>query len=406
MYLTVSVIFLLLVYILYSHRSFKMELEVLKFENKKYNKMLNVTLEAVIFLKDKKIVDLNNAAIELSGFNTKDELLNMPYSDFIASEDLDKVAKNIENRFLGKYEATLVNKNGKKIPALLQVSRFDKGDNDTTIVNILDLTDIKRREHILSQNVKMAQMGEMIGNIAHQWRQPLSVITTAASGIRMKKEYAQITDEELYTLLDSIVLNSEHLSSTIDVFRNFIKEKVELKEVIIQDRINNALAIIETRINNEHITLINNVNYEVPLKAIIIVGELSQVIINIINNAIDILVHQKDPIKTIELDLLKDEDNILITIEDNGGGISEKTMAHIFEPYFTTKHKSVGTGIGLYMSYDIIVNHMKGNLYAKNTDKGAKFFIELPIEKRLEERRMYVKKVEEERRSTQRRVTS
>jgi PAS domain S-box-containing protein len=404
MYLLVLTIFVLVVYILYRHRTFKKELSLLKFENKKYSRMLNVTLEAVIFLKDKKIVDLNNGAIELSGFDTKSELLNTLYTSFIAPEDLKKVARNIENRFLGKYEVTLINKEGKRIPTLLQVSRFDKGNNDTTIVNILDLSDIKRREHILSQNVKMAQMGEMIGNIAHQWRQPLSVITTAASGIKMKKEYAQISDEELYDLLDSIVLNSEHLSSTIDVFRNFIKEKVELKEVIIQDRINNALAIIETRIKNEHVTLINKVNYEVPIAAIIIVGELSQVIINIMNNAIDILIRQKESLKIIELDLKKNDDHILITIEDNGGGISEKTMSHIFEPYFTTKHKSVGTGIGLYMSYDIIVNHMKGKLYAKNTNKGAKFFIELPIEKRLVDRRSHIGEFKEERRTNQRRA--
>jgi len=350
------IVLVLVIFIFLQRKRSKKEIELLQFENKKYNKMLNVTLEAVIFLRNQKIVDLNDAAVELSGYNSKEELFGTSYHSFIANEDIERVMENIENRFVGKYEVSLVSKNGKKIPVLLQVNRFEENDKDTTIVNILDLTDIKRREHILSQNVKMAQMGEMIGNIAHQWRQPLSVITTAASGIRMKKEYAQISDEELYKLLDSIVLNSEHLSSTIDVFRNFIKEKVELKEVIIQDRINNALSIIETRMQNEHIKLINSVDYSSPVKAIIIVGELSQVIINIINNAIDILVKKSDPVKTIEIDLKQDDHNITITIEDNGGGISEKTMAHIFEPYFTTKHKAVGTGVGLYMSYDIIVN--------------------------------------------------
>ena len=404
MYLLSLIVLLLVIFIFLQRKRSKKEIELLQFENKKYNKMLNVTLEAVIFLRNQKIVDLNDAAVELSGYKNKEELFDTSYHNFIANEDIERVIKNIENRFVGKYEVTLVNKSGKKIPVLLQVNRFEEDDKDTTIVNILDLTDIKRREHILSQNVKMAQMGEMIGNIAHQWRQPLSVITTAASGIRMKKEYAQITDEELYKLLDSIVLNSEHLSSTIDVFRNFIKEKVELKEVVIQDRINNALSIIETRMQNEHIKLINSVDYSSPVKAIIIVGELSQVIINIINNAIDILVKKSDPVKTIEIDLEQDNQNITITIEDNGGGISEKTMAHIFEPYFTTKHKSVGTGVGLYMSYDIIVNHMKGVLYAKNTSKGAKFFIKIPIEKRVEDRRITNTPVDEERRVIQRRV--
>ena len=377
MYLLSLIVLLLVIFIFLQRKRSKKEIELLQFENKKYNKMLNVTLEAVIFLRNQKIVDLNDAAVELSGYKNKEELFDTSYHNFIANEDIERVIKNIENRFVGKYEVTLVNKSGKKIPVLLQVNRFEEDDKDTTIVNILDLTDIKRREHILSQNVKMAQMGEMIGNIAHQWRQPLSVITTAASGIRMKKEYAQITDEELYKLLDSIVLNSEHLSSTIDVFRNFIKEKVELKEVVIQDRINNALSIIETRMQNEHIKLINSVDYSSPVKAIIIVGELSQVIINIINNAIDILVKKSDPVKTIEIDLEQDNQNITITIEDNGGGISEKTMAHIFEPYFTTKHKTQGTGLGLYIVKIIVENTMNGSIYVKNEKDKTCFYIEL-----------------------------
>ena len=305
MYLSVFIIFSLVIFIIFYHKKLRKEIDVLTFENKKHTKMLNVTLEAVIFLRHQKIVDLNDAALALTGFENREDLIGMMYRDFIAEEDMEMVAKNVEKRFIGKYEITLKNKRGEKFPALLQINRFEEGDSDTTIVNILDLTDIKRREDILSQNVKMAQMGEMIGNIAHQWRQPLSVITTAASGIKMKKEYAQISDEELYSLLDSIVLNSEQLSSTIDVFRNFIKEKIELKEVVIQDRINNALAIIETRIQNEHITLLNKIDYSKPIRAIIILGELSQVIINIINNAIDILVSHKQASKIIEIDLEK-----------------------------------------------------------------------------------------------------
>ena len=387
MYFLFFVILVLIIFIIFHHKNLKHEINSLSFENKKHKKMLNVTLEAVIFVQNHKIVDLNEAAIELAGYDNKEDLVGISFQEFIAEEDLDMVVKNVEKRFLGKYEVTLKNKQGKKFPALLQVSRFEEDDINTTIVNVLDLTDIKRREHILSQNVKMAQMGEMIGNIAHQWRQPLSVITTAASGIKMKKEYAKISDEELYSLLDSIVLNSEHLSSTIDVFRNFIKEKVELKEVIIQDRINNALAIIETRIKNEHITLINKIDYDTPVKAIIILGELSQVIINIINNAIDVLVKNSNPLKTIELDLEKEEDKIFITIEDNGGGISEKTMTHIFEPYFTTKHQFKGTGIGLYMSKIMVEKHLFGEIKVKNNEFeylfkkyiGAEFTLSLPI---------------------------
>jgi len=207
-------------------------------------------------------------------------------------------------------------------------------------------------------------------------------------------------------MLDSIVTNSEQLSTTIDSFRNFVEEKIELKKVVIQDRINNALSIIETRMQNEYITLINNIDYSTPVSAIITVGELSQVIINIMNNAIDILIYKKQEDKIIEINLEEKEDTVIISIEDNGGGISKKTMKHIFEPYFTTKNKSVGAGIGLYMSYDIIINHMKGDLYAKNTQKGAKFFIEVPLEQRIKDRRIaQVKGIKHDRRIMQRRVS-
>ena len=405
MYFLLSIILVLVIFIIFQQKKSTKKIEKLTFENKKHTSMLNVTLEAVFYFENKKIVDLNDSALALSGYDKKEDIIGMSYFNFVSDDDLEKVVKKIQERFIGKYEVSLKNKKGKIFPALLQVTRL-KENNDTFIINILDLTDIKRREKILSHNIKMAQMGEMLGNIAHQWRQPLSVITTAASGIKMKKEYATITDDELYLLLDSILLNSEQLSATIDMFRNFVEEKIESKRVVIQDRINNALAIIETRMQNEHITLINNIDYSIPIPAIITVGELSQVIINIMNNAIDILIDNKQEDKIIEINLEEKENTVLISIEDNAGGISEKTIKHIFEPYFTTKHKSVGTGIGLYMSYDIIVNHMKGDLYAKNTQKGAKFFIEVPSEQRTKDRRIkQIKGIKHDRRIMQRRAS-
>ena len=405
MYFLLSIILLLVIFLIFQYEKSTKKIKTLNFENKKHKSMLNVTLEAVLYIEDKKIIDLNAAALALSGYDKKEDIVGSSYLNFISEDDLEKVIQNIEKHSIGKYEILLKNKEGITFPALLKVSRFEE-TNNTKIVNILDLTDIKRREGILSHNIKMAQMGEMIGNIAHQWRQPLSVITTAASGIKMKKEYATISDEELYSMLDSIVTNSEQLSTTIDTFRNFVEEKIELKKVVIQDRINNALSIIETRMQNEYITLINNIDYSTPVSAIITVGELSQVIINIMNNAIDILIYKKQEDKIIEINLEEKEDTVIISIEDNGGGISKKTMKHIFEPYFTTKHKSVGAGIGLYMSYDIIVNHMKGDLYAKNTQKGAKFFIEVPLEQRSKDRRIaQVKGIKHDRRIMQRRVS-
>jgi len=230
----------------------------------------------------------------------------------------------------------------------------------------------------LLEQSKNVSMGEMIGNIAHQWRQPLSVITTSATGIQLQKQIGILDDEKLNYLLEAINENANYLSDTIETFRNFIKEEKEFSEIIIQDRINIALDIIKTSLQNHFIELRNNTNYTNPIKYRLVVGELTQVIINIVNNAKDILIEKENKLKWIEINLIEENNKIIITIEDNGGGIPDDVMPKIFEPYFTTKHQSVGTGLGLHMSYIIIRESLNGKLYAKNTKNGAKFYIELP----------------------------
>ena len=236
----------------------------------------------------------------------------------------------------------------------------------------------EQERQILESN-KMAQMGEMIGNIAHQWRQPLSVISTAASAIQMEKEYKILEDERLENYCNLITENTEYLSEIIDVFRDFIKEKKEIKEVILQDRIDNALKIITASLSNGYIEFINNIDYAHPIKLFMVVGELSQVIINVINNAKDILMQKNIEKAWVKIDCIKDDNKAIITIEDNAGGIPQDILPKIFDPYFTTKHQSTGTGLGLHMSRRIIHESLNGDLYVKNTKNGAKFFIEIPL---------------------------
>ena len=350
--------------------------------------MLSSTQEAIVLTRDELIVDCNSAAIEMFGDVEKRKILGGNIFKYVDKSSKSLVLEKAKLAFTYPYEATLTRLNNSQFPALIQTTEFKTDDEYIRIITILDLSEIKQKEKMLSQSTKMAQMGEMIGNIAHQWRQPLSVITTAASGIKIKKEYDMLSDEELFKFLDSITINATHLSKTIDTFRNFIKEKVELKEVVIQDRIDNALSIIDSRITNEHISLVNNINYKIPINAIIVTGELSQVIINIINNSIDAHIDRKKIDKWIKLELYEKEENVILTIEDNAGGIKDEILPHIFEPYFTTKHQAVGTGIGLYMSYDIIKNHMKGDLYAQNRQEGVKFFIEIPVNQRQRDRKV------------------
>ena len=238
---------------------------------------------------------------------------------------------------------------------------------------------IKIQEKLLHEQEKLASMGEMIGNIAHQWRQPLSVISTSTSGMQIEKEMDTLSDEKFYKYTDGILKNTEFLSKTIDTFRNYIKEKKELKEVVLQDRIRSAVDIIEAAFINNHIKLINDIDRCEPINITMVVGELSQVIINLLNNAKDILLEQNIDDPTVKILLEKCDNNAVITIEDNGGGIPEDILPKIFDPYFTTKHQSQGTGLGLHMSKDIIEKHLNGRIYAQNNNNGATFTIIIPI---------------------------
>ncbi len=237
----------------------------------------------------------------------------------------------------------------------------------------------KEKELQLYEMSKMAQMGEMIENIAHQWRQPLGAISAVASSVSIKHTLDNLNTEDIPKYMQEIEDYTQYLSQTIDTFRNFIKDSKEFQEVVLQEYIDNTLYIIDSTIKANNIELIKEIDYLKSINISMILGELSQVIINIINNAKDILLEREIEHPWIKLELKEQNNKAIITIEDNAGGIPEDILPKIFEPYFTTKNKSHGTGLGLHMSYKIISQSLNGKLYAKNTDNGAKFFIELPL---------------------------
>ncbi len=237
---------------------------------------------------------------------------------------------------------------------------------------------IKKDKQLLEQ-MKLAQMGEMIGNIAHQWRQPLSTISTAASGLKMKHEFDMLEKDDIPEFTDTIVTNTKYLSETIDTFRDFIKEEKETKEIVIQERIDETLKIVRASLENSHIKLINKIDYENPIKVELVAEELAQVLINILNNAKDVILQRKIEDGTITVNLIKTNKNFKITIEDNAKGIEKDILPKIFDPYFTTKHQFHGTGLGLYMSKIIVEKHLFGQLEVENTKEGAKFTITIPL---------------------------
>jgi len=250
------------------------------------------------------------------------------------------------------------------------------------VTNIMDkekLREMMQKDKQILEQAKLAQMGEMLGNIAHQWRQPLSAISTVASGLKINYEYNILDTKEIPKQMDLIVENTKHLSKTIDIFRDFIKEEKALKDIKIQEKLDECINIISATISSHHIKLINEIDYDNPVTLKMISGELSQVVINLINNSKDAIVQNKINNGWIKITQKTEKNYLIIIVEDNGGGISKDIMTKIFDPYFTTKHQYQGTGLGLYMSKTMIEKHLNGKLEVKNGKNGAIFTIKLNI---------------------------
>ena len=228
------------------------------------------------------------------------------------------------------------------------------------------------QELILIQQNKLAQMGEMIAMIAHQWRQPLSSISSTASSLEIKAQLGTLNDEFILVNTQKIQNFTKYLSDTIDDFRNFFKNDKKRQDVRINDIVLNSLKIIEDELKNHNI----NINLDLKSQSYIFTykNELQQTILNIIKNAEDALVENK--IKMPIINITSDEDSkyVYLHVEDNGGGIKDEIKDKIFEPYFSTKGKN-GTGLGLYMSKIIVEKHCKAKLYFRNGQNGSIFSI-------------------------------
>jgi len=243
-----------------------------------------------------------------------------------------------------------------------------------------------KKDKLLSEQSKLAAMGEMIANIAHQWRQPLSVISTAATGMKMQKEYGCLPDDIFNNTCDAINNNAQYLSNTIDDFKNFIKGDNRTRSFDLSKVIQSFLNLIDSSLKTHEIKVVLDLEDN-----IIIDGhdnELVQCLMNIFNNAKDALDQNLKKGKEFSISSKKIDDKIEINIQDNAGGIKEDVLPHIFEPYFTTKHKAQGTGLGLHMTYNLVTQGMHGKIEAstieyKNTDnkvqQGALFKITLPV---------------------------
>lgn len=239
---------------------------------------------------------------------------------------------------------------------------------------------IKEKERQMLQQSKLAQMGEMISMIAHQWRQPLTAISARVNNLLFKIMLGEnISNELLEKELNKIGEYSQHLSSTIDDFRGFFKDDKKKEFISITDAVNSTLAIVQISTENKGINIITDLQCTTAFETY--ANEIKQVVLNIIKNAEDALLENNIENPTITIQSVCDLNcnNPTLIIRDNAGGIPQEIKDKIFDPYFSTKIEKDGTGLGLYMSKTIIEEHCGGKLSVENDKDGAVFKIEFRV---------------------------
>ena len=388
------------------------QLEQKNKELKQINLLLNQSSEIINNYIDVSKTDLKGNITYASQMfcdtmeYTKEELLgqshNIVRSPYSSKETYVKLWDNIQNNRI--FTGTIQNKtksgniiwfealiqpeydlNGKKIGYVAYRKNIT---NEKNLQKLVDeqIEQIRQKDSQLHEQAKITAMSKMIENIAHQWRQPLSIISTVATGLILKLEHNIFDKDEALNNLNKLDESAQFLSHTIDDFSGFFKRDKVKKNFNLVNLCQKCLSMIQSSLDNDKIKIITDIQDD----NIIINGyenELSQAVINILNNSKDILETKPNNERFIFTSIQRISNNAVITISDSGEGIDQEIIKHIFEPYFTTKHQSQGTGIGLYMTKEIITKHFLGEIIVQNKEtiynnknyKGASFIITIPI---------------------------
>ncbi|MGB5867812.1 MAG: PAS domain S-box protein [Arcobacteraceae bacterium] len=397
-YLAIIILFISLICSIMFYLFYDYKLALSKKELSRFRKTVEDSDNIVIITDENiKIKYVNGAFTKITGY-TQEEVLGKNPKMFNSGNQSKEFYKELkETIYKGeKWSGRFINvtKSGELTYEKATITPVFDEDNkiiefiaiklDTTKETLAQQQLIKK-EKLLLQQSKMAAMGEMLQNIAHQWRQPLSIISTSATGLLVKKELEiQTPIEEDIKTLNTINDSTQYLSETINAFSDFFNPTKEKKSFNIKDVYQKTLNIVLTKFKNANIEIVENIN---DLTITNLENELIQVLMNLLNNARDILEIKHDIKRYIFIDITSSKNNLIIKIKDNGGGIPEKIIDKVFEPYFTTKHKSQGIGIGLYMCQEIVTKHMHGKLTVSNqTFKykdeeciGAEFKIVFPL---------------------------
>jgi len=344
--------------------------------------------EIYIFAQsDFKFLYLNQGSKANIGYSLE-EMLKMTPLDIKPQMSLElftEILKPIKEGITDKVHLSTLHKrkDGTTYPVDIYLQPIRYEEVDAYIAIIIDITqrikiedELHSQEELMIAQSRHAAMGEMISMIAHQWRQPISVIAMDANNILADIELEILEAKSLKSTSMDIITQTQELSKTIDDFRNFFRSGKDAQEVRIKELFDDALSVIGKSLENNAIELILELDEDKKITTYS--RELMQVFINIIKNAKEALTDNKVEDKKITVITSEDKENFKLRICDNAGGVNAEIIDKIFNPYFTTKGEKNGTGLGLYMSKTIIEKHLQGSLTVENNDEGACFEIILP----------------------------
>ena len=410
----IIVIFILILFIIYIIflKLNKLNKTILNQKNKFQNIFENSS-DGVAIITNGRFTDCNNAILKLLKYQTKEEFLTLIPADFSPKYQPDgeysyeksmmlintakEKGKNyfewVHKKTTGEEfwtETTLTNISNDSSDVIIHVVMRDiqyRKELEQELMSLNTNLELKVQEGIeknkeqqlaMLQQSRHAQMGEMLAIIAHQWRQPLNSLSMINQTISLKYTLGKLNNEYMVDFDQDSKEQIVQMSQTIDDFSNFFKPNKEAKVFSVNTAILNAIKLLKP-VLYKHVILIEfDEKEQVVIKGFS--NDLGQVIINILNNAKDVLIEKsRDEKNTIHIALEKENDTVVITIEDNGGGIADDVISKIFDPYFSTKDEKNGTGLGLYMSKSIIENYSHGTLSVKNSSKGAVFKISLGL---------------------------
>jgi len=359
----------------------ELEMEKLQLEH-----VLEFAPIPIMIHDEKGAILFTNRAFEESTGYLKEELRTMQeWMEKLYPEETDESRKKLTQCYetpmiSAQKEHLITTKTGERKIWLISSVRLNSLHNNEEMIvsSAIDITEVQRKDEIMISQSRQAAMGDMLAMIAHQWRQPLSVIGMATNTLKLYLELEEeITPDALEQLIETINKQVNYLSHTIDDFRDFFKPDKVKERINVAVILERLVALIQKGLENNAISLElpENQNIEIFTYS----NQLLQALINIVNNAKDAIKEHPTTIGVIRISLYQEVDELIIEICDNGGGISPSIFKNIAEPYVSTKAAN-GTGLGLYMSKMIITKHLGGRLGWKSDNNGSCFSIALPTD--------------------------